>query len=293
MIPSSENICSTPAFPTPPPAAVVTPCCPSKSTRTTSSHKRRRLSRSETRTDLTNHLSGSGFWNAVRGEFSSLDPNDNNNNTVLLATPTPKPLALSTTLSINGGGGFGTIRRGSSSSSSSDDEIDFTATPVPLVVMKPTSTTRSKQQPLFAPMAMPSPNGGGGGGGSKRLPPPADPTQSTRASIRVARLLDLQREQQREDDEAMKLTEAQHHLLHSSFSSVNFEFFDLDGLSWTNSALKRRMHYLSGIRHAHRQSASESDATASLALSSIGDGDGDGVEGRKTRSAMGVSPEFE
>ncbi|THU93071.1 hypothetical protein K435DRAFT_840385 [Dendrothele bispora CBS 962.96] len=100
--------------------------------------------------------------------------------------------------------------------------------------MKPT-TARSKQQqqPLLFP---PSPNGGGDR--SKRLPP-SDPTQSTRASIRAARLLDLQREQQREDDEAMKFTKAQHHLLLSSFSSVNFEIFDLDGLSWTHSALKR------------------------------------------------------
>ncbi|EAU83730.1 hypothetical protein CC1G_05634 [Coprinopsis cinerea okayama7 len=63
---------------------------------------------------------------------------------------------------------------------------------------------------------------------------------NSRAEQRRRRLLDIEREQQLEELEALKMTEEQFHLLKRSFVSVKFEFYDLDGLRWTPSALYTR-----------------------------------------------------
>ncbi|KAF5335898.1 hypothetical protein D9758_017553 [Tetrapyrgos nigripes] len=67
----------------------------------------------------------------------------------------------------------------------------------------------------------------------------AEPQTVSRASIAAARLLRLQQEQEKDDNDAFGMSEAQYRNLVSSFSTVKFEFFDLDGLVWTGSALKR------------------------------------------------------
>ncbi|KAK2463306.1 hypothetical protein APHAL10511_004961 [Amanita phalloides] len=65
---------------------------------------------------------------------------------------------------------------------------------------------------------------------------------STRAEQRRLRQLEIEKEQRLEDDEALKMTDEQHQTLLRSFQSVKSEFYDLDGLSWTDS-----------IRHKLRQ----------------------------------------
>ncbi|PFH46289.1 hypothetical protein AMATHDRAFT_8007 [Amanita thiersii Skay4041] len=64
---------------------------------------------------------------------------------------------------------------------------------------------------------------------------------STRAEQRRLRLLEIEKEQHLEDAEALKMTEEQRQILLRSFQSVKFEFSDLDGLSWSDSAL-RKLH---------------------------------------------------
>ncbi|KAK7437708.1 hypothetical protein VKT23_018424 [Stygiomarasmius scandens] len=194
---------------------------PSKPAHTTTSSKRK-FCRMDSKTDLNNHLSGSGFWNAVRGELD-LDQD---------VGVTPRPKALTTTIGNDG---------------------EFEVTPMPI---------RSQSRRGIT-----------------------DPTSSSRASVRAARLLSLQREQQREDDEALTMTEDQRRILLSSFSSVNFEFFDLDGLSWSHSALKRRMQYLASLQNGrgHRHTASESNILMSPTPSAP-------AMERKTKSAIVSSP---
>ncbi|KAF5383441.1 hypothetical protein D9757_006082 [Collybiopsis confluens] len=63
---------------------------------------------------------------------------------------------------------------------------------------------------------------------------------SSRAAQRKAKLLQIEKEQKQEDAEALKLTEEQRDTLLQSFSSVKFEFSDLDGMKWSNSALRTR-----------------------------------------------------
>ncbi|KIK69117.1 hypothetical protein GYMLUDRAFT_35178 [Collybiopsis luxurians FD-317 M1] len=63
---------------------------------------------------------------------------------------------------------------------------------------------------------------------------------SSRAAQRKAKLMQIEKEQKLEEAEALKLTEEQRHTLLQSFSSVKFEFSDLDGLKWTGSALRNR-----------------------------------------------------
>ncbi|KAF9048120.1 hypothetical protein BDZ89DRAFT_1108501 [Hymenopellis radicata] len=66
------------------------------------------------------------------------------------------------------------------------------------------------------------------------------PGSSDRQALRKQRLIEAEKEQLREDQEALKLTEDQRQSLLTSFSSVKTQFFDLDGLMWTRSALKKR-----------------------------------------------------
>ncbi|KAF8625446.1 hypothetical protein AX17_006847 [Amanita inopinata Kibby_2008] len=61
----------------------------------------------------------------------------------------------------------------------------------------------------------------------------------TRAEQRRLRLLEIEDEQRLEDAEAIKMTEEQRETLLRSFQSVKFEFNDLDGLSWSDSARQR------------------------------------------------------
>ncbi|KAF8344622.1 hypothetical protein F5887DRAFT_969897 [Amanita rubescens] len=61
----------------------------------------------------------------------------------------------------------------------------------------------------------------------------------TRAEQRRQRQLEIEKEQRLEDDEALKMTEEQRETLLRSFRSVKFEFYDLDGLSWTDSIKQR------------------------------------------------------
>ncbi|TFK22479.1 hypothetical protein FA15DRAFT_671453 [Coprinopsis marcescibilis] len=70
----------------------------------------------------------------------------------------------------------------------------------------------------------------------------ADFASNSRAEQRRQKLLDAEREQQAEELEALKMTEEQFHTLKRSFMSVKFEFYDLDGLRWTPSALYSRQY---------------------------------------------------
>ncbi|KAH6897765.1 hypothetical protein BKA70DRAFT_1569860 [Coprinopsis sp. MPI-PUGE-AT-0042] len=73
---------------------------------------------------------------------------------------------------------------------------------------------------------------------------PDDQIFNSRAEQRRRRLLAIEREQHVEDQEALKMTEEQFKLLKGAFSSVKFEFHDLDGLRWTASALGSQQHRL-------------------------------------------------
>ena len=80
------------------------------------------------------------------------------------------------------------------------------------------------------------------------------PVQLTRAEQRKQRLLELEWQQAAEEAEALKLTEVsalekyswrpltplkeQRRTLFQSFASVKVEFSDLEGLCWTQAALK-------------------------------------------------------
>ncbi|KAF5323246.1 hypothetical protein D9619_013503 [Psilocybe cf. subviscida] len=61
---------------------------------------------------------------------------------------------------------------------------------------------------------------------------------SSRAEQRKQRLLEAEREVAREEAEALKLTEEQRLALLRPFTSVKAEFTDLDGLRWTQTALR-------------------------------------------------------
>jgi len=69
----------------------------------------------------------------------------------------------------------------------------------------------------------------------------SDLASMSRAAQRRLRLLEAEKQQRLEDLEALKMTEEQRQILWRSFRSVKVEFCDLDGLSWTRSALCR--HY--------------------------------------------------
>ncbi|KAL9708722.1 hypothetical protein Ac2012v2_008104 [Leucoagaricus gongylophorus] len=64
----------------------------------------------------------------------------------------------------------------------------------------------------------------------------------SRQQLRRTRLLELEREQRLEDAEGLFMTEEQRQSLLDSFTSVKFEFHDLDGLRWTQTALRRQEH---------------------------------------------------
>ncbi|KAJ3563701.1 hypothetical protein NP233_g8771 [Leucocoprinus birnbaumii] len=64
----------------------------------------------------------------------------------------------------------------------------------------------------------------------------------SRQQIRQYRLLELEREQHMEDADGLVMTEEQRQALFDSFESVKLEFHDLDGLRWTQTALRRRKH---------------------------------------------------
>ncbi|KAJ2921460.1 hypothetical protein H1R20_g15635, partial [Candolleomyces eurysporus] len=72
--------------------------------------------------------------------------------------------------------------------------------------------------------------------------PSNEPVQSSRAEQRKLKLQEIEREQQAEEMEALKITEEQLRLLKAPFLSVKFEFSDLDGLHWTKSSLYSRQH---------------------------------------------------
>ncbi|KAF9442537.1 hypothetical protein P691DRAFT_779356 [Macrolepiota fuliginosa MF-IS2] len=62
----------------------------------------------------------------------------------------------------------------------------------------------------------------------------------SRQQLRRHRLLELEKEQHLEDAEDLVMTEEQRQLLLSPFMSVKFEFHDLDGMRWTQTALRDR-----------------------------------------------------
>ncbi|RXW21893.1 hypothetical protein EST38_g3967 [Candolleomyces aberdarensis] len=75
--------------------------------------------------------------------------------------------------------------------------------------------------------------------------PSSELVQSSRAEQRKLKLQEIEREQQAEEMEALKITEweqEQLRLLKAPFLSVKFEFSDLDGLHWTKSSLYSRQH---------------------------------------------------
>ncbi|THU95210.1 hypothetical protein K435DRAFT_966562 [Dendrothele bispora CBS 962.96] len=124
------------------------------------------------------------------------------------------------------------------------------------------------------------------------LPPFNQPVRSSRAASRAAMLSLLRKEQQKGDDEAATttiMTEAHHQDLLSSFSSVSFESFDLDGLSWTNSALKRQMWQFASVRRkvtagSLRHTASEPDLLVSTSDMRY---DAQGVNNQSEIAALG------
>lgn len=63
--------------------------------------------------------------------------------------------------------------------------------------------------------------------------------QISRAEQRKQRLLELESEQAAEEAEALKMTEEQRQTLLKPFTSVKVEFTDLDGLRWSQTALRR------------------------------------------------------
>jgi hypothetical protein len=63
--------------------------------------------------------------------------------------------------------------------------------------------------------------------------------QISRAEQRKQRLRELETEQAAEEAEALKMTEEQRQTLLKSFTSVKVEFTDLDGLRWSQTALRR------------------------------------------------------
>ncbi|KAJ7594105.1 hypothetical protein C8J56DRAFT_1160803 [Mycena floridula] len=65
-----------------------------------------------------------------------------------------------------------------------------------------------------------------------------DLASMSRSAQRKLRLLEIEQEQHREDMDALRMTEEQKQTLFRSFTSVKVEFSDLDGLSWTRSALR-------------------------------------------------------
>ncbi|KAF8151290.1 hypothetical protein B0H34DRAFT_124236 [Crassisporium funariophilum] len=61
----------------------------------------------------------------------------------------------------------------------------------------------------------------------------------SRAEQRKQRLLEVESEQAAEEAEALKMTEEQRQMLMKPFTSVKVEFSDLDGLRWTQTALRK------------------------------------------------------
>jgi len=76
----------------------------------------------------------------------------------------------------------------------------------------------------------------------------SDLIQTSRAEERRLRLLEIENEQRAEEAEALQMTEEQRQTLLRSFTSVKFEFSDLDGLCWTQTALSTRQPSLSRVR---------------------------------------------
>ncbi|KAF8815591.1 hypothetical protein BYT27DRAFT_7128762 [Phlegmacium glaucopus] len=67
----------------------------------------------------------------------------------------------------------------------------------------------------------------------------SDLVQISRAEQRKQRLRELETEQAAEEAEALKMTEEQRQTLLKSFTSVKVEFTDLDGLRWSQTALRK------------------------------------------------------
>ncbi|KIM35759.1 hypothetical protein M413DRAFT_449596 [Hebeloma cylindrosporum] len=67
----------------------------------------------------------------------------------------------------------------------------------------------------------------------------AEQLHASRAEQRKQRLLELERELDAEEAEALKITEEQRQLLLQPFKAVKAEFTDLDGLRWTQTALRK------------------------------------------------------
>ncbi|KDR73389.1 hypothetical protein GALMADRAFT_731527 [Galerina marginata CBS 339.88] len=65
-------------------------------------------------------------------------------------------------------------------------------------------------------------------------------THASRAEQRRQRLLEVELELAVEEAEALKMTEEQRQLLHRPFAAVKAEFTDLDGMRWTQTALRMR-----------------------------------------------------
>ncbi|KIY69281.1 hypothetical protein CYLTODRAFT_409767 [Cylindrobasidium torrendii FP15055 ss-10] len=65
------------------------------------------------------------------------------------------------------------------------------------------------------------------------------PGSADRQALRKQRLVDAEKEQWMEDQEALRMTEDERRTLFNSFATVKTQFFDLDGLIWTRTARKR------------------------------------------------------
>jgi len=86
----------------------------------------------------------------------------------------------------------------------------------------------------------------------------SDLAQISRAEQRKQRLRELESEQAAEEAEALKMTEEQRQTLLKSFTSVKVEFTDLDGLRWSQTALRRFPSFHRNIPHISPTSHSTS-----------------------------------
>jgi len=77
----------------------------------------------------------------------------------------------------------------------------------------------------------------------------SDLVQISRAEQRKRRLRELETEQAAEEAEALKMTEEQRQTLLKSFTSVKVEFTDLDGLRWSQTALRKFPSFHSSTSH--------------------------------------------